>query len=185
MIVPKVCVYFQYYLQLFLHVLYNSYAGNGMQHTSIIVELCTCIMHLSMFYHFTYYLTTVGQHVAKWVINEFSNQSIINQFKSVSFLYSWIVWLAPQYREVATAIVQHSSWKQMMGMSKTEETTKDTKIVTPMRMLIEFMPGTINKQTLLTCTCMCTCIFHLHVVWYMYVQHKTFFSYKRFVYIYS
>ena len=53
--------------------------------------------------------------------------------------------LLPQYREVAAAIVQHPYWKQMMRMSLTEETKKNTMILTPMRMLIESMPGTIKE----------------------------------------
>ena len=54
-----------------------------------------------------------------------------------------------QYREVAAAIVQHACWRDMMNMSATEAKTDDTEVpddtedktLTPMRMLIEFMPG--------------------------------------------
>ena len=79
-------------------------------------------------YHFAYHLSIVIHHA--------TNPSFC-LFMDGDF--------SPQYREVAAAIVQHPHWKEMMRMSQTEETKKDTKIVTPMRMLIESMPGT-NKQ---------------------------------------
>ena len=54
--------------------------------------------------------------------------------------------LTVYYREVATAILRCDCWKEMMKLCVTENSTSKkteaTKIVTPMRMLIETMPGT-------------------------------------------
>ena len=52
--------------------------------------------------------------------------------------------LTVYYREVAIAILRCDCWKKMMKLCVTENSTgktEATKIVTPMRMLIETMPG--------------------------------------------
>ena len=78
--------------------------------------------------------------------------------ESFSYIYTYTLasayTLYLQYREVAAAIVQHDwCWKDMMKMSATEAKTDDievpdnteAKTLTPMRMLIEFMPGLLAK----------------------------------------